>query len=87
MNEGFKILEEGIAQREGDIDVVWLYGYGYPRRHGGPMHWARHVRKGGLPKVVADLEAYGKKHPDVPHWAPSEFLRQEAAKVEAKAKL
>ena len=40
VNEGAKILEEGVAQRPGDIDIVWLYGYGFPRYRGGPMFWA-----------------------------------------------
>jgi 3-hydroxyacyl-CoA dehydrogenase len=38
--EGAKILEEGIAQRASDIDVVWVYGYGWPVYRGGPMFWA-----------------------------------------------
>ena len=37
INEGFKILDEGIAQRPGDIDVVYTNGYGFPRFRGGPM--------------------------------------------------
>nr|AND95715.1 Peroxisomal bifunctional protein [Perkinsus olseni] len=40
VNEGFKILEEGMAQRPSDIDIVWIYGYGFPPVKGGPMHWA-----------------------------------------------
>jgi 3-hydroxyacyl-CoA dehydrogenase len=40
VNEGAKILEEGMAQRASDIDVVWIYGYGWPVYRGGPMHWA-----------------------------------------------
>lgn len=40
INEGAKILEEGLAQRASDIDVVWLYGYGFPRYRGGPMFYA-----------------------------------------------
>jgi 3-hydroxyacyl-CoA dehydrogenase len=40
VNEGAKILEEGLVQRPGDIDIVWLYGYGFPRYRGGPMCWA-----------------------------------------------
>ena len=40
VNEGAKILEEGIAQRASDIDVIWLYGYGWPIYRGGPMFWA-----------------------------------------------
>ena len=48
VNEGARILEEGIATRSGDIDVVWLYGYGFPAWRGGPMHWADTV---GLKKI------------------------------------
>lgn len=73
-------MEEGIAQRESDLNIVWLYGYGFPRKHGGPMHWARHIRPGGLAKVVADLQAYAEAHPAVPHWTPCNLLVQEAAK-------
>ena len=40
VNEGARILEEGIATRPGDIDVIWLYGYGFPAWRGGPMYWA-----------------------------------------------
>lgn len=40
VNEGAKLLDEGIAIRSSDIDVVWLYGYGFPRYRGGPMFWA-----------------------------------------------
>ena len=76
--QGFKILEEGIAQRESDIDVVYLYGYGFPRWRGGPMHWARHGRDGGLPKLVADLRRYADAYPHVAHWKPSELLVREA---------
>ena len=66
--------------------MTFLYGYGFPRRKGGPVHWARHMREGGLPKVVADLTALAAAHPTVPHWAPCALLVEEAAKVEAKAK-
>lgn len=55
VNEGSKILEEGIAQRASDIDVVWLNGYGWPRHTGGPMFWAEQV---GLDKVVDALNRY-----------------------------
>src|SRR5256885_6835515 len=53
VNEGAKILEEGIAQRASDIDVVWVYGYGWPVYRGGPMFWADHE---GLPKIVEGLK-------------------------------
>ncbi|HEY0312431.1 MAG TPA: 3-hydroxyacyl-CoA dehydrogenase NAD-binding domain-containing protein, partial [Allosphingosinicella sp.] len=53
VNEGAKILEEGIAQRASDIDVVWVYGYGWPVYRGGPMFWADTV---GLPTIVEGLK-------------------------------
>jgi 3-hydroxyacyl-CoA dehydrogenase len=52
VNEGSKILEEGMAQRASDIDVVWVYGYGWPVYRGGPMFWADSE---GLPKIVEGL--------------------------------
>ena len=57
VNEGALILEEGKAQRASDIDVVWIYGYGWPVYRGGPMFWAQHEE--GLAKVVAGLEQHG----------------------------
>ena len=53
VNEGSKILEEGMAQRASDIDVVWVYGYGWPVWRGGPMFWADTE---GLPKIVEGLK-------------------------------
>jgi 3-hydroxyacyl-CoA dehydrogenase len=53
VNEGAKILEEGIAQRASDVDVVWVYGYGWPVYRGGPMYWADSV---GLGKIVDGLK-------------------------------
>ena len=87
VNEGFKIVEEGIAQRESDVNIVYLYGYGFPRKSGGPMHWARHVRKGGLPQMVEDMKKLAAANPTVPHWQPSELLVKEAEKAAAKSKL
>ncbi|HYI40447.1 MAG TPA: 3-hydroxyacyl-CoA dehydrogenase NAD-binding domain-containing protein, partial [Allosphingosinicella sp.] len=52
VNEGSKILEEGMAQRASDIDVVWVYGYGWPVWRGGPMFWADTE---GLAKIVEGL--------------------------------
>ncbi len=54
VNEGAKILEEGMAQRASDIDVVWIYGYGWPVYRGGPMFWADAE---GLQKIVDGLKA------------------------------
>ena len=56
VNEGAKILEEGMAQRASDIDVVWINGYGWPLYTGGPMFWADTI---GLDTVVAGLEQHG----------------------------
>ncbi|WP_375286353.1 3-hydroxyacyl-CoA dehydrogenase NAD-binding domain-containing protein [Sphingomonas sp.] len=58
VNEGALILEEGKAQRASDVDVVWIYGYGWPVYRGGPMFWAQTE---GLPKVVEGLEKHGFK--------------------------
>ncbi|HMJ93199.1 MAG TPA: 3-hydroxyacyl-CoA dehydrogenase NAD-binding domain-containing protein [Allosphingosinicella sp.] len=56
VNEGAKILEEGMAQRASDIDVVWVYGYGWPVYRGGPMFWADTE---GLAKIVEGLKRRG----------------------------
>jgi 3-hydroxyacyl-CoA dehydrogenase len=61
INEGAKILEEGIAIRASDIDVTWVYGYGWPAYRGGPMHYADSI---GLDKVVATLRAYAEQTGD-----------------------
>ncbi|WP_338424943.1 3-hydroxyacyl-CoA dehydrogenase NAD-binding domain-containing protein [Sphingopyxis kveilinensis] len=56
INEGAKILAEGVAQRSSDIDVVWVTGYGWPIYTGGPMFWAN---THGLDRIVAGLERHG----------------------------
>ncbi|TPG43005.1 3-hydroxyacyl-CoA dehydrogenase [Sphingomonas koreensis] len=56
VNEGALILAEGKAQRASDVDVVWIYGYGWPVYRGGPMFWADTE---GLKKIVAGLEKHG----------------------------
>jgi 3-hydroxyacyl-CoA dehydrogenase len=52
VNEAFKVLEEGIADKPSDIDVIYVYGYGWPDWRGGPMFWAEkevvHIRAGML---------------------------------------
>lgn len=58
VNEGAKILEEDIAQRASDIDVVWTYGYGWPRHEGGPMFWANRV---GLQAIVDGLRKHAAR--------------------------
>mgnify|MGYP001066703276 CR=1 FL=1 len=71
-NEGFRILEEGIAQGSGDIDIVYLYGYGFPAWRGGPMHYAEAV---GLDKVLARIEEFRKRFGDA-NWTPAPLLEK-----------
>ena len=61
VNEGARILEEGIAARPGDIDVVWLQGYNWPAWRGGPMH---HADARGLDKVAARLSEFARQTGD-----------------------
>ncbi len=61
VNEGARILEEGIAARASDIDLIWLHGYGFPRWRGGPMFYAQ---SRGLRQVVARLEALAESTGD-----------------------
>jgi len=61
INEGARILAEGIAARPGDIDVIWVYGYGWPAWRGGPMHYANAV---GLAKIAERLAAYAARSGD-----------------------
>jgi 3-hydroxyacyl-CoA dehydrogenase len=70
INEGAKILEEGIAIRASDIDVVYVYGYGWPVYRGGPMHYANSL---GLDKVVEKLRAY-QQSSGSDFWKPSQYL-------------
>jgi len=70
INEGAKILEEGIAIRASDIDVVYVYGYGWPVYRGGPMHYANSL---GLDKVVEKLRAY-QQSTGSEFWQPSQYL-------------
>lgn len=72
-NEGFRILEDGIASGPEDIDVIYLFGYGWPKHRGGPMFYAAQV---GLSIVLEKLEQYHRVHPDVPSLEPSRLLRR-----------
>ncbi len=69
VNEGAKILEEGMALRGSDIDVIYINGYGFPAYRGGPMFWADVI---GLKNIVADIERFAKVDPI--HWAVSPLL-------------
>jgi 3-hydroxyacyl-CoA dehydrogenase len=70
INDGFKILDEGIVLRAADIDVVWTSGYGFPRYRGGPMHYAETV---GLKKVLSGIEKYRDRFGPM-HWEPARLL-------------
>ncbi|MFB6421509.1 3-hydroxyacyl-CoA dehydrogenase NAD-binding domain-containing protein [Bradyrhizobium tunisiense] len=72
INEGAKILAEGIAARPSDIDVVWLYGYGWPIYRGGPMYWADTV---GLKHIADRLAFYATKTND-PNVEPAPLLKK-----------
>ncbi|HEX7883378.1 MAG TPA: 3-hydroxyacyl-CoA dehydrogenase NAD-binding domain-containing protein [Afipia sp.] len=72
ISEGARILEEKIASRPSDIDVVWLYGYGWPIYRGGPMFYADQV---GL-KHVADRLAYYAKQTNDPSLEPAPLLKR-----------
>jgi 3-hydroxyacyl-CoA dehydrogenase len=75
INEGARILEEGIALRASDIDVVYLSGYGFPDFRGGPLFYADMV---GLPKILRTMQEFARGYlPDA--WAPAPLLKQLAA--------
>jgi 3-hydroxyacyl-CoA dehydrogenase len=69
INEGAKILEEGIALRPGDIDIIWINGYGFPAHRGGPMHYADAIGPGTVYEGVAEFQ---KQHGAV--WEPAPLL-------------
>jgi 3-hydroxyacyl-CoA dehydrogenase len=75
INEGARILHEGIAQRPGDIDVIWVYGYGFPVYRGGPMHYADSV---GLAYIRDRLMAFARTTGDDRH-RPAPLLEELAA--------
>ena len=69
VNEGANVVREGIALRPLDVDVTFLYGYGFPRFRGGPMKYADMV---GLGKILADIQEFAKE--DALFWKPSPLL-------------
>ena len=71
VNEGAKILEEGLALRAGDVDVIWMHGYGFPRYRGGPMFWADLV---GLRTIY---DAMSRLHDEHGEWLePAPLLKR-----------
>jgi len=77
VNEGARLLEEGIALRASDIDVVYLAGYGFPRYRGGPMF---HADLSGLPRVASRMREFaGLPRADTAFWEPAPLLARLAA--------
>ncbi len=76
INEGFRILGEGVAMRASDIDVVWTAGYGFPRYRGGPMFHAQTI---GLPTLLAGIRKYRDRFGPM-HWEPAPLLEELVAK-------
>ncbi len=72
VNEGARLLEEGIALSAGDIDIVYIHGYGFPSWRGGPMFYADTV---GLKTVLARIEEFDQQH-GVELWSPAPLLRR-----------
>lgn len=70
VNEAANLIDEGIAQRPVDVDMVLLFGYGFPRYRGGPMKYADDY---GLAKMVADIQEFAKQG-DERYWRPSRLL-------------
>jgi 3-hydroxyacyl-CoA dehydrogenase len=71
INEGANVVHQGIALRPLDVDVTFLYGYGFPRYRGGPMAYADQV---GLPRILADIREFAREDPLF--WQPSPLLVQ-----------
>ena len=69
VNEGAKILEEGVAQRSSDMDIVYINGYGFPIWRGGPMFYANSI---GLDKVLEKINKFAEKDQDF--WKPADLL-------------
>ncbi|NNM93644.1 MAG: 3-hydroxyacyl-CoA dehydrogenase, partial [Candidatus Eremiobacteraeota bacterium] len=69
VNRGAYLLEEGVALRPGDIDIVYVYGYGFPPHHGGPMWYADEI---GVKHVYERVVAFG--------WEPAPLLKALAEK-------
>ncbi len=73
INEGAKILDEGIASRASDIDITYVFGYGFPRFRGGPMFYADTI---GLDKVYETVSRFHREQGDL--WTPSPLLEERA---------
>ncbi len=71
INIGAQILDEGMAMRPSDIDIIYINGYGFPAYKGGPMHWADSI---GLDKVLADIQRFHTEYGE--RWRPAPLLEK-----------
>ncbi len=79
VNEGARIVDEGIARRASDVDVVYVHGYGFPAARGGPMHYAQSL---GLAQVLGRIEELQRTHGE--HWAPAPLLTRLVAQGQTR---
>jgi 3-hydroxyacyl-CoA dehydrogenase len=78
VNEGARVLQEGIAMRASDIDVVYLNGYGFPAAKGGPMFYAQEYV--GLEAAIRRVNEFARlEHADRAFWVPAQRLVEAAA--------
>jgi 3-hydroxyacyl-CoA dehydrogenase len=70
-NEGARVLQDGFATRAGDIDIIYAYGFGFPRHIGGPMFYAETI---GLDTVLARVKEYRARFGD--YWEPAPLLER-----------
>jgi 3-hydroxyacyl-CoA dehydrogenase len=73
-NEGVRVLEDGFASRASDIDVIYCYGFGFPRHRGGPMFYGDTI---GLATVLARVREYRERFGD--YWKPAPLLERMVA--------
>lgn len=71
VNIGAQLLDDGVALRASDIDIVYCYGYGFPKYRGGPMFWAEQQ---GLGTIVDDMRRFANEYGD--HWRPAPLLER-----------
>ena len=69
--EGARILEDGIATRASDIDVIWINGYGFPRHRGGPMHYADSIGAETICERIAEF----RRNPGLEYWEVPNLLK------------
>jgi 3-hydroxyacyl-CoA dehydrogenase len=82
VNIGAQILDEGMAMRASDIDIIYINGYGFPAHKGGPMHWADAI---GLDNVLADMKRFHAAHGE--RWRPAPLLEKLVAEGKSFADL